>query len=272
MYHVTKQENQPNWETVNACSIANDDTYDGDLLGLPLASFTTTLNEYEDGTIELPDISPYPRNQPSKRASYCGKYYRVQVRFNMDDYHIFLMKEHTYEHKGKSNTQVQLLCIRRSDDERNKVEDEVYGILLNHFKDAKLTEQQLQKYFPGKRANVYKSYSSQEIDRRFINVHFTFDIDIRIPESGAKWDFVTKTGTITSSSQFLGIDLNDLRSLWCMEHHYKTLNAKIMQLEETNYKIWKIMKPSQSQLKKSFDEWENTLINKLGRIVENTRQ
>ena len=49
MYHVTNQSgrNKPHWRTIKAQSIANDRTYDGHLLGLPLASFTTTKNEYE---------------------------------------------------------------------------------------------------------------------------------------------------------------------------------------------------------------------------------
>ena len=44
IYHVTKETVNPNWSAIKACSIA----YDGDLLGLPLASFTTTQNEYNN--------------------------------------------------------------------------------------------------------------------------------------------------------------------------------------------------------------------------------
>ena len=46
MYHVTKEVKEPKWSKIEARCIANDKRYDGDLLGLPLASFTTTLNEY----------------------------------------------------------------------------------------------------------------------------------------------------------------------------------------------------------------------------------
>ena len=43
---------------------------------------------------------------------------------------------------GKSSTsitnkisQIQLLCIRRSDNDRDQFEDEVYGILSKYYKD-----------------------------------------------------------------------------------------------------------------------------------------
>ena len=63
MYHVTNvsaQNRRPDWHEIKPCSIANDKTYDGDLLGLPLASFTTT--RYDGGHRDMPTISPYPRN------------------------------------------------------------------------------------------------------------------------------------------------------------------------------------------------------------------
>lgn len=63
MYHVTnvchKDDNQkhPKWNVIKP-NVANDATYDGHLVGLPVACFTTTLFQGR-----LPDQSPYPRLQ-----------------------------------------------------------------------------------------------------------------------------------------------------------------------------------------------------------------
>ena len=69
MYHVTKEVKDTKWSKIEARCIANDKTYDGDLLGLPLASFTTTLNEY-NGKIGLPTSSPYPRCAQANEKHY----------------------------------------------------------------------------------------------------------------------------------------------------------------------------------------------------------
>lgn len=272
MYHVTnqsKQKDKPDWGTVEARSIANDKTYDGALLGLPLASFTTTLNKYQ-GIIDLPTISPYPRNRHDLNIKYSGYHWRVITRFNMNDYHIFLMGDNS---NGTTTSQVQLLCIRKSDDQRDQVEDEVYGILLKHFKNKKLTESQLKKYFPKEGANVYDNKSPEAADRMFVNVHFTFDY--KIPEGISEWDTVRKQGETGEIVYRLNdIELNDLRSLWCMKHHFKALNNTIVEqfnekAPEYYYKLWKIAKDLQSEFKQTFDEWENELIHKLGRMQVN---
>ena len=273
MYHVTNQSeqmDQPDWGTVEARSIANDETYDGALLGLPLASFTTTLNRYKG--VDLPTISPYPRNRFDLNVTYSGKHWRVITRFNMNNYHIFLMGDNSNQ---SINSQVQLLCIRKSDDERDQVEDEVYGILLEHFKNKKLTESQLDKYFPDGGANVYDSTGRRDADRMWVNVHFTFDYNI--PEGISEWDTVLKQGeTGDINNKFDDIELNDLRSLWYMKHHFKVLNNTIV--EQFNdkipgyyYKLWKIVEPLQSEFKQTFDNWESEVIHKLGQMQVNNR-
>ena len=87
MYHVTNQNARPDWDTIEPVSIANDETYDGNLLGLPLASFTTTLNEFPHNTIGLPTISPYPRNINPENM-YTGSYHRVKIQFIKNDHYI----------------------------------------------------------------------------------------------------------------------------------------------------------------------------------------
>ena len=103
----------------------------------------------------------------------------------------------------------------------------------------------------------------------FVNVHFTYDVDISV---GVEWDTVSKHGGIGTGQidhRFDDIKLDDLRSLWCMKHHFKTLNDKIIQLEDKKYETWKIMKPAQSALRKIFDQWENELIHELGQMHTN---
>ena len=223
MYHVTnvkEEDPQPNWETVKACSIANDKIYDGDLLGLPLASFTTTLyNDKAKGKIDLPTISPYPRSIPDKLVKPGTKHHRVKTPFFMDDYHIYFM----VEHKGQGSnacTQIQLLCIRKQG--RDSFEDEVFSIMLQHHKKVLLNT-----YFPNGEANIYTT------DHKvFVNVHFTHDIDIK----GAVWDVVPKadvgTGELDPELNDSKFELSELRSLWCIKHHFNILNDKILHLRE----------------------------------------
>ena len=226
MYHVTnvkEEDPQPNWETVKACSIANDKIYDGDLLGLPLASFTTTSYINDKGKIGLPTISPYPRSIPDlkKYVKPGTKHHRVKTPFYMDDYHIYYMGEH----KGQSSnacTQIQLLCIRKQG--RDSFEDEVFGImLLQHYEKVLLPN----TYFPNGEANIYTTEN-----KVFVNVHFTHDIDIR----GAAWDLVPKrdlgTGKLDPELNDRHFELSELRSLWCIKHHFNILNDKILHLRE----------------------------------------
>ena len=59
-YHVTNLEQSHERYKMLRPSIANDETYDGDLVGLPVVPFTTTLFNYK-GSVMLPTISTYPR-------------------------------------------------------------------------------------------------------------------------------------------------------------------------------------------------------------------
>ena len=137
MYHVTNQSAQnarPDWDTIEPVSIANNEKYDGNLLGLPLASFTTTQNEFRN-TIDLPTISPYPRN--INQNIYTGSYHRVKIQFIKNDHYISLI---CVKHKVKFN------CCALKKHGRNQFEDEVYGILLQHYRGRELIEQTLDTF------------------------------------------------------------------------------------------------------------------------------
>ena len=86
MYHVTnvsvdKSPKPPEWNMIKP-SVANDPVYNGNLLGLPVAFFTTTLR---DGI--LPDQSPYPTGSRPDVL-----HWQVKIPFNVSKFKFFLMK------------------------------------------------------------------------------------------------------------------------------------------------------------------------------------
>ena len=232
MYHVTnvsdKEETPKSWMNIEARSIANDKIYDGDLFGLPLASFTTTSYINQDA---LPTTSPYPRNAQRKE-----KHHRVKTRFVINDYYIYLMGEH----KTGSRTQIQLLCIRKQD--RDPFEDKVYSLLQNSEKAS------LHKYFPNQRSNIYDSNN-----KMFVNVHFTYAIDIT-GEKG-QWDTVERgdQGTGEIDFELNDIELSDLRSMWCIFQEFKIIQDEISGLAEKTPKILDYIKPMYNKLKKLYE-------------------
>ena len=214
MYHVTNQRERPTWNRIR-CSVANDITFDGDILGLPLASFTTTLYS-NHGEIGLPTISPYPR-----RTEQGMDHYRVKIRFNKDDYHIFLMADSRF----RAVTQYHLLCIRK--DGRDRFENELYGILLQHYGEKELDHERLNIYFPGGMANIYNR-------DMFVNVHFAYEVNI---ENGI-WDTVLQRGAVGEIDEPLNhINLEILRVLWCLKHLSIALNSQLSQLNREDETI-----------------------------------
>ena len=117
-------------------------------------------------------------------------------------------------------------------------------------------------YFPHGGANVYRRDSANEVDQMFVNVHFTYPINVR---TGAHWDTVQKSnliGTGRIDEAFDGIQLDDLRSLWCIKCYFKALKNKVENLDNIP-KIRQILAPSQSQLKSVFHQRDDELIDKL---------
>ena len=110
---------EPDWSEVRLC-VPNDKDYDGDLCGLPVACFTTTLYKGE-----LPTFSPYPRN-----AAPGTEHWRVSVPFYPDDYYIYKMHE--------ARGQVQLLCLQKPDTVSNPLYCRPDILLNTHFSTVSL--------------------------------------------------------------------------------------------------------------------------------------
>ena len=224
MYHVTKESalnivltfTSPPWTEIEPRSIANDKKYDGNLLGLPLASFTTTLYNGE-----LPTVSPYPRGKS-------GWHYRVRVKFYKQNYHIFLMGE---KYTQTSDTyQYQLLCIRKCD--RDQFEEKVYRILLQCYEDQQLSDLTIKTYFPEGKANDAKHGK-----KMYVNVHFTHSINIS--DGHGEWDTVqTENDNIKVEKIFKDITKrDDLLSLWCMKQHLEAAANITKKFKTTNKSV-----------------------------------
>ena len=216
-------------------SIANDKVYDGDLFGLPLASFTTTL--YNGG---FPTLSVYPRGK-----EFNGKHhYRVKIKFHKSHYHIFKIAEKSTQ---KSEVrQVHLLCIRKQG--CDQFETIVHGILLQRFQTSELTEQNIGKYFPGGKAN-----NSNQGIKMYVNVHFTHSIMIYdiIGDKSKVWDTVQRMEIDNNYpvANFENYSLDDLRSLWCIGQYCKVVADAVENLENMNMKrLQKVLKDLQSVL------------------------
>ena len=168
MYHVTDiseddSPSHPNWTVVNT-GVSDDRTYDGELVGLPVASFTTT--QYQGG---LPTISPYPRDGIEGRM-----YWRVKVPFEYDKYNIYLMNNH--------QTQIHLLCLAKNG-------TDVENLLSVILKSKSLTQTGANVCFPDGQPNEYTD------SKIFVNVNFITPIKIWNEFS---WD------TVERGSQFHG--------------------------------------------------------------------
>ena len=174
MYHVTnvpvkrnkrgQPKNQPDWEKVEV-HVADDKTFDGKLVALPVACFTTTLYKGD-----LPTTSPYPRYVIDKVSS--GKHqpeegtehWRVVVPFNLSNYKIFKMAE--------SSIQIHLLCL-----DRKKDADMLLADILMMSKITELTgHKDLGKYFPIVKGipgpNEYGDKADPRYKHMFVNVSF----------------------------------------------------------------------------------------------------
>jgi len=208
MYHVTNilkddSPDHPKWTEIRL-SVADDKTYNGELVRLLVASFTTTL--YNGN---LPTCSPYPR---------CGEknkcYWRVKIPFEYDKYNMFIMNAH---HK-----QIQLLCLTKDGiDESTDVENILATEII---KERHLKDKDVLKYFPNGQPNDYRN------KKWFVNLFFIKPI--KIP-NGSQWDKVKRNHhkygdleTITEADNIVLLDkwgmalvnklgMSELKSKWC---------------------------------------------------------
>ena len=202
MYHVTNSTAtaKPDWSEVHLC-VPYDEYYDGDLCGLPVACFTTTLYKGE-----LPDRSPYPRN-----AAPGTEHWRVSVPFDLADYDIFQM----YEAPG----QVQLLCLTK--DAKSSSREKNLKKTLIRVKSV-LGEEGLKEYFPDGKPNDYACKG----ENFFVNLHFVEPV----PLTAAKeWVKVEKHGKVYTP-------VEKLYEKW-IENYKKKYSKKDKAVEELTEKF-----------------------------------
>ena len=176
MYHVTnvpvsveRSPKHPDWNMIKP-SAANDKVYNGNLLGLPVAFFTTTLFKNE-----LPKKSPYPRGGTKNT-----QYWRVLIPFDYCKFKLFLMNKYKSDTSGV--TQIHLLCLN----EENSEAEKLLTTVLIH-KEKLIDGTGLDQYFPSRRANEFTQ------DNMVVNVSFINPVLIT---EDAEWDTVQKNMTI----------------------------------------------------------------------------
>ena len=181
MYHVTNvcskdhegkvvNANHPDWDVIQR-NVADDEHYDGELVGLPVVCFTTT--KYNGGP---PNYSPYPRlQQDGKPVPKNTKHWRVSVPFNPNRYKIFKM--------AQCGKQRHLLCL---DDTQDGTDSERALVDILSMLGLKLSSEDHNQYFPSGRANDYANA------RFFVNVCFITPIPIKGENIDAKWDDVCR--------------------------------------------------------------------------------
>lgn len=183
MYHVTDEPvkkdmegqavNKPDWKEVKV-NVADDTTYDGELVGLPVACFTTTLYNGK-----LPDKSPYPRyvGKDKKHKPEEGtEHWRVAVPFNLSNYKIFKM--------GKSGIQIHLLCL-----DINNTTDMLLADILTKNKITALEDRGLEDYFPIIDRDGNHGPNEYQNTNVFVNVSFINPVAIT---KGHKWTCVKR--------------------------------------------------------------------------------
>ena len=152
MYHVTNiranEDNDNRYEALQT-NIADDRTYDGLLMGLPVVCFTTTLYEDRNHPIMLPNKSPYPRG-----GNQGEMYKRVSVPLDrFQDYDWWEMRP--------GNDQVHLLFTNRhwSGMLRNAIRpiphvDKQHYEYLQYHREGRNAGWHLNVYKPGPFVNI----------------------------------------------------------------------------------------------------------------------
>ena len=158
MYHVTNQSGdspQPNWGEIRVHA-ANDRHYDGDMWGLPVACFTTTVFKGQP-----PDSSPYPRS-----ARPGQEHWRVSVWTDLSKYNLLLLNSVGSQH--------HVLALKIEG-----WEAEVFELLRYRFPLAPRDA-----FFPDSRENEYRHTN-------FI-VNLNFVSHVSLPLFLTRWEKVPK--------------------------------------------------------------------------------
>jgi hypothetical protein len=177
IYHVSNvpaSSPVPQWTHVQP-SLLRDQTYDGPMVGLETAAFSSTLIKGK-----LPRRSTYPT-----RAAAGTKWWRTAFKVYPRVYRVFVMHEYTTKESGVR--QVQLLLCSNDDPAES---DFAVALAKVGFKEVDSYE-----YFPAGRAHSFN-------DAVWVNVHFLGYVPIA--GGAASWRKVAKMGD-TGAGQLVAL-------------------------------------------------------------------
>ena len=176
MYHVTNvpaDRPKPDWPVVKT-SVLRDKTYDGPMVGLETAAFSTTLIKGEK-----PRRSTYPTS-----AAPRTKWWRAGAVVELSAHRVFAMHEYVTQKSGAR--QVQLLLCRLSDDvERD------FASALKTLGFQEVCEPHYGSYLPSSRGNEFNH-------SLWVNLHFLSFVPV------SSWDRVARMDG-TSSGELVAL-------------------------------------------------------------------
>jgi len=173
MYHVTDiseddSPDHPKWTEIRL-STADDKTYNGELLHLPVASFQQLC-------ITVIFQPSHLTQDVMKKIKY---YWQVKIPFEYDKYNMFLMNDHP--------TQIHLLCLTKDGMDGSTGVENILNILATKIiKERHLKDKDVLEYFPNGQPNDYIDSDT----KWFVNLFFIKPI--KIP-NGSEWDEVKRS-------------------------------------------------------------------------------
>ena len=187
-YHVTNLKSKKN-DKYNELklSIANDVTYDGRLVGLPVVCLSTTL--YNN---DLPTTSPYPRNGTKDKL-----YKRVEVPLEQ-------FKDYDWWEMSRGVDQVHLLF---TNGHWSTMLRESIGTKFEVLNKRKYPFLQLHR--AGWQRNNYKKR-----EHSFVNIAIVHEVNV----AGCKWDDVRHSGAKTGTQEEFPKKETDCRERWILKN------------------------------------------------------
>ena len=208
-YHVTNLEQSHERYKMLRPSIADDETYDGDLVGLPVVCLSTTLYD-NNGDLELPSTSPYPRTGTEGR-----KYQRVKISLsNFQGFDWWRMNNHDH--------QFHLLFTRANGHWSTMLRKSINTT----FERIDQADCQHLTFKEGLwRVNAYRPGPCPIIP--FVNIFVLKPV--QLDDGGCEWDIVTRNNLGQGKTVEFSTNLSHCKNKWIWK---KVVNVSIAEDED----------------------------------------